>query len=78
MLEAFTIRSLCLIAASKMNDYLPWENPEVETSMRKATTQKTQSRVTRRMPIAWALSTIIPKCHESQSLILFPNCVRKN
>ena len=42
MLEAFTIQSLCLIVASKANDDFPWENPEIETSMRKTTTQKKQ------------------------------------
>ena len=35
MLEAFTIQSLCLIVASQVNDYLPWENPGIKTSSRK-------------------------------------------
>ena len=52
--------------------------PYVETPMRKATAQKKQSRVTLRMATAWVLSTVIPRCHESQSLNLLPSCIHES
>ena len=38
-LGTFTTQSLCLSATSRKNDHFPNENPKIETSMRKATTQ---------------------------------------